>query len=163
GNDGAVPEGEDQSTRRLPADVHTDPRILRAVLGAARKRRAAPSAVLRLAAKPFRTGSLLRAAVDQRRHHDRHDVAATGEPRHGPAATEDDEGDADSLRRAVPVLPGRPRALLRRQRRLVAVAAVGDHQAHAGSRRQSSSGMTQNTDTIAAIATAPGAGGIGIV
>ena len=59
GDAGAVPKGKNQPARRLPADAGADSGVLRAVLGAARKRRVAPGAVhpagSRTSPRPIRT------------------------------------------------------------------------------------------------------------
>ena len=57
GDDGALQEGEDQSDRRLPADPHPDPGLLRALQGAVRHHRDAARAVLRLDQGPLRARS----------------------------------------------------------------------------------------------------------
>ena len=67
GDDGTVQKGKNQPARRLPADAGPDSGVLRAVLRAARKRRAAPGAVLRLDPESLRTRSVLCAADHQRR------------------------------------------------------------------------------------------------
>src|SRR5258708_705989 len=61
-DDGALQDREDQPARRLPADPGADPGVHRSLLGAVRKRRAAPRSFLSLDQGPFGAGSLVRAA-----------------------------------------------------------------------------------------------------
>ncbi len=108
----------------------TDSGVLRAVLRVARKRRTAPGTLLRLDPEPVRAGSVLHPADPQRADHARRAVAVAGEPGHGSNAAAHDENDAADLCGDVPVLPRRAGAVLRRERRLVAAAAMDHHAAH---------------------------------
>ncbi len=63
---------EGEPGRRLRADDHPDPGVLRVLLGAARERRDAPGAVHRLAHRPVVEGSVLHPAG----HHGGRDVHA---------------------------------------------------------------------------------------
>ena len=61
-DDGAVPHRESQSALRLPAHAHPDAGVHRVLLGAARERRDAPGAVLRLDQGSVRARSVLHPA-----------------------------------------------------------------------------------------------------
>src|SRR5262249_39093181 len=141
-----------------------DPGVLRVALRAAGEHRAAPSAVLRLDPQPDRAGSVLHPAGAQRDPDDPHAVAHA-DADDGSDAGEDDEGDAVRVLGDARVRAGGSRALLDGQRLVVAAAAVGDHEAHAGdgNRRRTLTSVRADADTIAAVATAPGAGGVGIL
>src|SRR4029079_19198245 len=57
GDGQALPRGEDQPARRLPADLPADPGVLRALPDAAPVDRDAPQAVRAVDQGPFRAGS----------------------------------------------------------------------------------------------------------
>jgi YidC/Oxa1 family membrane protein insertase len=81
-----------------------------------------------------------------------------------PGAGARDADHADHVQRVLPLLPRRPGALLGRAEPAVDPAAVA-HQPHAGTRSEGESAALSAgaIDTIAAIATPPGRGGIGVV
>src|SRR5207253_163269 len=78
GDDGALQDREDQSARRLLSDPGADPGVHRALLGAARRDRAAPRALHALDQGPCRTRSVLRAADPDDRDDGRADQAQSG-------------------------------------------------------------------------------------
>ena len=181
-DDGDVQAGEDQPARRLPADPGADPGVHRALLGAAVGGRAAPRAVDRLDPRPVGAGPVLRAAGDLRDHRvPAGEAVADADLRSG--AGEGDADHADRVLGDVRLLPVGPRALLARQQLHPDLPAVAhEPRAGEGSRaRRRPSGARQAldaagavrsrdgtrddaaADTIAAIATPPGRGGIGVV
>src|SRR5690606_4879931 len=106
GDDGAVPEGERQPARRLPADAAADADLPGAVLGAVRERRVAARAVHAVDRRPLVDGSVFRAAAADGREHVRDAADEPGGGRSDAAAH--DAADADHVHGAVPVLPGGP-------------------------------------------------------
>ena len=102
------------------------PGVHRAVLGVARKRRAAPGVVHRLARRSQPSRSVLRATGPDG-HHDADPAKAQPDPAR-PDAGEDHDGAAVRLHVLLPLLPVGPRALLVRQQRIVDHSAMGHHE-----------------------------------
>jgi YidC/Oxa1 family membrane protein insertase len=152
---------KNQPARRLLADRGADSRLHRALLGAARFHRVAPRAVARLDPGSLGARSLFHPAGHLRGVDVRADEAepAAGRPRPG----EGDAVHADHVQRLLPFLPVGPRALLGRPEPAVDRAAV----AHQPNPRSGSQGQDAPLGapgrTIAAVATPPGRGGIGVV
>src|SRR5690606_22299911 len=168
-----------------PAGAAADDHLHGPVLGADGVGGAAPGAVDGVDPGPDRARSVLHPAGAQHRDHVGH-AEAHADDRHGPDAAEDDADHAADLRRD-PGLPARgPGAVPGGQRRTGPAAAVGDHQEVRRAAAQAGGGeeltctgppqggpwasgsaklpaMHDDRDTIVAIATAPGAGGVGIV
>ena len=105
GDDGAVQDGEDQPARRLPADRGADPGVHRALLGAARARRTASRALLRLDQGPLGAGSVLHPARDHDGLDDHPDQDEPDAARSG--AGEGDDDHAVRVRRDVLLLSRR--------------------------------------------------------
>ena len=159
GDDGSLPQGGCQSVERLPALDLADASVLRAVLGALRERRTQAGALHLLDQGLGGVGSLAGAALPLRRVvlRDAADAAAASRSHAGKSH----EGDADSLHRAVRVLPGWLGALLAgEQHPLFGTAVVH----HSPDRKEGANPIVEPLgDTIAAVATPSGRGGIGIV
>src|SRR5690606_25618566 len=158
GDDGAVQDREDQPARRLPADRRADPGVHRAVLGAACIGRDARRTVDRLDPGSGRAGSVLYPAAGDGGD-DVHPGQAEPDAA-GPDAGEDDDDHAARLLGHVLLLPGWPGAVLAGEQRLLDRAAVVHHDTDRESDR---GGEGAGLIPIAAIATAPGRGGIGVV
>src|SRR5439155_5447079 len=166
-DDGAVSAGENQSAGRLPADTRADSGVHRALLGAALRRRASSCAVDRLDPRSLGARSAVHPA-DRLRDHRLSSGEAVADADLRSGAGQGHADHAGRVLRHVPVLPVGPRALLARQQLHPDLPAVAHEsrtraRGRAGDREAALTPLSPPPPTIAAIATPPGRGGIGIV
>src|SRR5258708_2116828 len=145
----------------MPADRRPDPGVHRALLGVARLDRTAPRALARVDPRPFGARSVLHPAGDLRGLDARADEAQSAARRSRAGARH--AHHADHVQRVLPVLPLGPGALLGRPEPAVDRAAVAHQPNHTSRDEGQGASLRPQAETVAAVATPAGRGGIGVV